>query len=383
MIMATEENRKERRGIPLFKVAGIQITLDLSWFIVFFLILWSLSAGYFPRKFPDQTTQTYWTAGFFASILFFLSVIIHELSHSLMAIRSGIKIPEIMLFIFGGIAKLSEEAKDPVKELKIAIVGPLSSLGLAVIFWVMQLISQALGSALFVVIFGYLAWINVALAIFNLIPGFPLDGGRVLRALIWWRTGSLQRATKWASDVGKGFAIVLMVFGALQIFQGMLIGGFWLLFIGIFLRGVAEGGYQEVVVRQALEGVPVSEVMIRDVVKVPPEISIDRLVNDYFLRYGYKGFPVGRDGLTLGVVALTEVKKVPEDEQRNTTVQAIMTPMVNCLQIDPGVSLAEALKKMTECDVARLLVMQEGEMIGMITKTGLFRFIEIKRILDR
>jgi Zn-dependent protease len=195
---------EKKRGLRLVKIGGIQITLDYSWFIVFALVLWSLSAGYFPQAYPGQSTQVYWTTGFLAALLFFFSVITHELSHSLMAIRSGIKIPEITLFIFGGMARLSEEAADVKTEFKIAIVGPLTSFALAFIFWLIQNFLRGDQPSIVVELFGYLAWINIALGVFNLLPGFPLDGGRVLRAFWWWKSGSMLDATRMASDWGKG-----------------------------------------------------------------------------------------------------------------------------------------------------------------------------------
>ena len=376
--------KKSRTGIDLFRIAGIQISVDFSWFIIFALIVWSLSAGYFPREFPGQSPGTYWLAGSIASLFFFVSVLLHELSHSLMAIRSGIKIPEITLFIFGGVSRLSEEAKDPGMELKIAAVGPLSSFVLAGLFRMLEMALHPSGPAMLTAIAGYLAWINLVLGVFNLVPGFPLDGGRILRAFLWWRTGSLARATKWASDVGKGFAVAMMILGAFQIFSGMLIGGMWMVFIGIFLRGIAEGGYQEVVMRQALEGVKIREVMVEDVVTVAPQLSISRLINDYFLRFGYKGFPVVRDGRIVGMVSLTEIKNIPEDEQPLRTVEEVMVPLSEEMRIEPELSLAEALKRMGQEDnTARLVVMDKDRMVGLITSTGLLRFVELKRILHR
>jgi Zn-dependent protease len=306
---------EKKPGLKLMKVGGIQIILDYSWFIVFGLLLWSLSAGYFPLVYPGQTTQTYWMTGGLAALLFFISVITHELSHSFMAIRSGIKIPEITLFIFGGMARLSEEAGDPKTEFKIAIVGPLTSFALAFVFWILQNTLRNDQPSIIVEMFGYLSWINIALGIFNLIPGFPLDGGRVFRAFWWWKTGSMIKATRLASDIGKGFAVVLMILGGVQIFSGALIGGLWLIFIGMFLRGMAEAGYQELVLTKSLEGTRVQDVMIRDVVTAPFDLPLRQLIADYFLRYGYRGFPVTADGKVSGVISLANVKDLSSQEQ--------------------------------------------------------------------
>lgn len=374
--------RQSRRGIPLFSVAGIQINLDFSWFIIFVLVMWSLSAGYFPRYYPDQSLGTYWTAGLIATVLFFASILAHELAHSLMARRSGIHIPAITLFVFGGMAHLSEEAKNPKTEFQIAIVGPLTSFALAALFWGVKTILEATLSSLAVVIFHYLAYINLALGVFNLFPGYPLDGGRVFRAFWWWKTGSLTRATRVASDMGKGFAFILIVVGALEIFGGALVGGLWLLFIGMFLRGLAEGGYQQTVIKQSLEGVEARDVMVHEAVTVSPGLSLRQVVTDYFLRYGYRGFPVVQNGEVLGVITLAHIRAVPEEQRADKTVREVMVPMSEKLVISPEASLAEALQKMMHEEVGRLIVMHNGKMAGLITHTGILRFLEVKRTLQ-
>jgi CBS domain-containing protein len=298
-----------------------------------------------------------------------------------MAISSGIKISEITLFIFGGMARLSEEAGDPKTEFKIAIVGPLTSFALAVVFWLIQNAIRGDQPSIIVEIFGYLAWINIALAVFNLIPGFPLDGGRVFRAFWWWKTGSMIEATRVASDIGKGFAIVLMILGGVQIFSGALIGGLWLIFVGMFLRGMAQGGYQQLVIEKSLEGTRVQDIMIRDVVTAAPDLSLKQLIADYFLRYGYRGFPIMTDGKVSGMISLANVKDLSEQEQADKMVKQVMTPINGAMTILPETSLIEALKKMSQEKVTRLLVMRGDQMMGMITQTGLLRFLEIKRAL--
>jgi len=373
---------KSFRGISLGKIAGIQINLDFSWFFIFALVLFALAAGYLPRAFPGQSTQTYWLAGLIATLFFFASVMAHELAHSLVAIRQGIEIPEITLFIFGGVSRLSQEPTDPGTEIKIAAVGPLTSFALAILFGIFGMILKGFEPSLIVVVISYLAWINLALGIFNLIPGFPLDGGRLLRAFLWWKTGSLTQATKVAADFGKGFAVALMVLGGLQIFAGALINGIWLIFIGMFLRGMSIQGYEELIIRKSLEGVRVEEVMVREVVTVPPDLTVSQLVHDYFLRYGYRGFPVAENGRVLGVVAVANVGRVPREVQENRRVTEIMTPMSENLLIDPQASLAEALTKMSGGEQERLLVFQGDRLAGLVTKTGLMRFVQLKRVLE-
>lgn len=379
--MATLAEERSVRGLKLFRVRGIQVRLDYSWFIIFALIFFSLSAGYFPIVYPNQPASVYWSAGFFAALLFFVSVVIHELAHSFMAIRSGIEVPEITLFIFGGMARISEDAADPKTEFKIAIVGPLTSFGLGVIFWLIQMAIRGEQPTIYVAIFGYLAWINVALGVFNLLPGFPLDGGRVLRAIWWWKTGSMIRATRVASDWGKGLAIVLMIFGGLQIFAGALVGGLWLIFIGMFLRGIAEGSYQELAMRKSLEGTRAADVMVRDVVTVPPQQPLKDLISDYFLRYGYRGFPVADNGNVLGIVSIANIRDVSASGQLDKKVAEVMASIDERMIVAPKTPISEALKRMSDNNLDRVLVMEGNRMVGMITQTGLLRFLELKRAL--
>ncbi len=370
------------KAINLIKIAGIQVSFDYSWLLIFGLVLFSMSAGYFPRYYPGHAALTYWLAGAIATFFFFASVVIHELAHSLVAVSSGIQISEITLFIFGGVSKITAEPQDPVTELKVAIVGPLTSFALALIFWVVQGFFAGLNLSLITGIFKYLAWINLALGVFNLIPGFPLDGGRVFRALYWWKTGSLTRATRLAADLGKGFAVALMVLGGVQIFLGDLFGGIWFILIGMFLRGLSQRGYEEVVVRKSLEGVQVGEIMTREVVSVSPDMTLSQLVHDYFLHYTYGGFPVLADGRVVGVVSIAGVRRVPRPEQDFRKVVEVMEPFSEQLAIAGEVSLAEALGRMTQADQDRLLVMDQDRLVGLITKTTLLRFVQVKRILE-
>jgi Zn-dependent protease len=376
------EDVNTKSGVSLFRLAGIQVTVHYSWLIIFVLILWSLSAGYLPRTYPGQSPTAYWFAGGVATVLFFLSVLAHEFSHSLMAKRAGIDVPNITLFVFGGVSRISEEASDPETELMIAVVGPLSSFGLALVFWVLMTSLESGGPSLVSAVFRYLAWINLALGVFNFIPGFPLDGGRVLRAVVWWKTGSLLRATRLASDLGKGFAVALMVLGAIQIFGGGLAGGLWLIFIGIFLRGVAAGSYQQTAMRDALEGVRVRDVMVEDVVTVSPDLTVQELIRSYFLHYGFKGFPVVDEDQVVGVISLQDVRHLLDEDQAGTLVRQVMMDVSAELRIEPGASLADALKRVVQPKAERLLVMEGDRMVGLITKTGLMRFVEIKQILE-
>ena len=369
------------RGIHVFTIAGIRILIDYSWFVIFFLVAVSLSAGYLPQEYPGQSAFSYWTAGLVATLAFFFSILFHELAHSLVAMRHGITIPSITLFLFGGVSRLSEEPKDPKTELVIAVVGPLSSFLLALVFWLATGRLEGQVSPMVTTVLRYLAFINFALGVFNLVPGFPLDGGRVMRALWWWRTGSLERATRLASDMGKGFALALIFLGAVIVFRGALVGGIWLIFIGMFLRGSAEQGYQQMVLLRALENVTVGDVMVERPVTVPPGLSLQALVNDYFLRYGYRGFPVVEDDRAVGVVSVSSLQGVPETERAARTVSQVMHPLEPSRTIGREAPLLEALEKMAAPDVGRLLVVDDGRLEGLVTKTGLVRLLEMQKVL--
>jgi Zn-dependent protease/predicted transcriptional regulator len=368
-----------RKAIGLFKVAGVQVDIDYSWLLIFALVLWSLSAGYFPELYPGHRTLSYWTVGLVATLLFFASVLTHELCHAVMGNRLGENIDRITLFIFGGMAHLSGEPRSANDELKIAAVGPLSSLVLAFAFWV---VASALAvepeSSLWKAVFRYLAFINLALALFNLLPGFPLDGGRLLRALLWKRSGDLQRATARAADWGNSIAWGLIGLGALEIFGGVLVGGLWLIFIGLFLRAAAASGYQGTIIEQALQRIRVGDIMTREPVTVTAELPVAEAVEQYFLRFGHGGFPVVADGRAVGVLSLSDVRWCAPEERAQKRVGDVMRPFDPSIEIAPQASAIDALHKMNDANSGRLLVIDQGRLVGLITRTGVTRFVQIK-----
>ena len=373
-----------RKGVvELFKIAGVQVEIDFSWIVVFALVGWSLSAGYFPLRYPGHATGAYWLVGLAATILFFASVIGHELSHAALANRLGEKVNRITLFIFGGMAHLSCEPKSPADELKIAAVGPASSLAIAGFFWLIGRATRSVaGATLWPAMFSYLAFINVALAVFNLLPGFPLDGGRLLRAFLWQRSGNLRRSTARAADWGSGIAWALIGLGTLEIFEGGLIGGLWLIFIGLFLRSAATMSYQSVVIEQMLGEIRVADLMIRDPVSVAPDLRINDAVEKFFLHYGYTGFPVVNDGRTLGLLSLGHVRECPAAERAARTVDDVMVPIARNITISPDASISDALHQMAEADTGRLLVMEGDRLLGLITRSAIARFVQIRTQLS-
>jgi Zn-dependent protease/CBS domain-containing protein len=371
------------RGVDLFRIGGIRIAIDWSWTVVFFLVLWSLSVGYFPRAHPGYPPLDYWAIGATATILFFVSVLVHELSHALVANRAGQVVRRITLFIFGGVAHLTREPRDARTEIVIAAVGPLTSLALGGIFWALAVGSAHVGAgALWAAMLEYLAFINAALGVFNLLPGFPLDGGRLLRGTLWWWWGDLRRATARAADWGSGIAFGLMALGIWQIFAGALIGGLWLVFIGMFLRGAARASYQSVLVEQVLGGAHVRDVMVRDPVVVPGELTVRDAIDEHFVRHGFGGFPVGHDGEIEGLVSLRQLRDCPPADRSRRTVREIMRPAGAAVSVAASAPLGDALRRMGEADVGRLLVTDGGRIVGLVTRTGIMRFIQLKADLE-
>lgn len=374
------------RGIKLFKVLGIQISLDYTWFIVFVLFAWSLSYGYFPFHHPGLPTGTYLTMGILSATLLFACVLIHEISHSVTANRLGMDIHEITLFIFGGVAQLTKEPEDAATELKIAIAGPAASLVLAVLFYasaaaVSQEVYPLLKSVL-----GYLALINFVLLAFNMIPGFPLDGGRIFRAIWWMRTGDINKATRVASNIGKGFAIFLIVMGFIQIFTGNFVGGLWFVFIGVFVQQAAESGYQQVVIKKALSGLKVRDLMSKPVITVDGSVSVTDAVENYFFKFHHASFPVKSDGQVAGLLTLNNVRAIEKDKWSETRVREVMNRLGPNDTMSPDDSAIDALARMmsnNNGNLGRFPVVQEGQLVGIISRQDIMKMLEFKAGLER
>jgi Zn-dependent protease len=381
---ALEPATPTRRGLTIARVAGVEIALDVSWIFVFLLVLWSLAAGYFPSQYPGYGWGSYLGVGLLACLLFFASVLIHELAHAVVANHLGEEVRRITLFIFGGMAHLGGEPKSPAAELKIAAVGPVTSLALAAFFWLTGRLFLAAGEShgVFTGIFPYLTFINVALAVFNLLPGFPLDGGRLLRAWLWRRSGDLEAATARAGRWGSHMATVLMVLGALQIFAGALVGGLWLIFIAMFLRSAAWAGVEAVTIERILGRTPVARIMVEDPVVIPPDASLAEVVDEYFMRYGFGGFPVARDGDVQGMLSLSDVRRCPPEERARRSVRDVMQPITEAMRVTPATPVAEALRRMVDAGVGRLLVTDRGGLRALITRDGITRFVRMHAALD-
>ncbi len=362
------------KSINLGRIFGIQISIHYSWFIVFGLVAWSLSSGYFPTFYPEKSTYHYWIMGIISSILLFISVLLHELSHTLVANRSGLRVHRISLFIFGGIAHLNEEPQNPYVELRVAVAGPLCSVILAGAFYLLEGMTEGMAKA----IFGYVAFINLMLFGFNMIPGFPLDGGRILRALWWMNSGNLRKSTEISTQFGKVFAFFMIFYGFFLIVSGNIVGGAWLIFIGFFLYNAAEAGLRHTLIRRALSGVKVSDIMTRDIVHVEEDLTLDRLVEDYFLKYRYVFFPVFKERKVVGVVTLNDVRAVQKEMWPFKLIRDIMKPIKDDMIRSSKDEAFDVLEQMVMKNVGRFLVMEESELIGIISRTDIMNLFKIK-----
>jgi Zn-dependent protease len=355
-------------GIRLCRIFGFEIRIDYSWFVIFFLILWSFSYGVFPSRLPGLPTGTYLLMGGAGTVLFFASLLAHELSHSLVARAKGIPVEGITLFLFGGIARTRSESESPGDELLIAGVGPLMSAALGAAFYAAAWVVEGTGLSEPVgVVSQYLGFINLVLAAFNLLPGFPLDGGRLFRALAWKWTGDLTRATRWASTGGKALGYALMVLGFFQAFSGILLGGLWLVFIGWFLRGAAEMTFRQHVLREVLDGMRAGDVMTEGPETVPPELTLEELVDRHFLRRRYQAFPVVSGDRLVGLVTLQQVKHTPRGSWATARVADVMTSDLHELRVSPDESMADVLSRLGETGAGRVLVTRNGHLEGIIS----------------
>ncbi|GMR04435.1 MAG: site-2 protease family protein [Thermodesulfobacteriota bacterium] len=369
------------KGIKLFRIFGITISIDYSWFIVFVLFAWSLAYGYYPYYYPGFGKQSYIIIGTVSSLLLFICVLIHELSHSVVANRLGLDISGITLFIFGGVAEMTKEPEEAMVELKIAAAGPIASAILGGLFYLAAKALPAAGFPLVNAVLLYLSLINFILMGFNLIPGFPLDGGRVLRSLWWAWTGDVYAATRAASQSGRIFALFLIIFGFFQIFMGNLIGGLWMALIGIFLQQAAVSGYQQLVVKKILSKVKVRDVMSTEVVSISEEATISEAVDKYFLTHHFVSFPVTSMGKTTGIITFKAVKSLARERWAEVPVSDVMIRIDEKGFLTPGENAMDALTKIVKSGIGRLPVVDKGRLVGMVSRGDLLRIIELKTSL--
>jgi Zn-dependent protease len=375
-----------RGGLPIGKAFGISLRLHYSWFLIFLLVTWALAAVYFPSTHPTWSLALKIGAGVITSILFFGSVLFHELMHSIVALREGIQIQAITLFFLGGVSQMAGEPRTAGDEFRMAAAGPFSSLVLGGLFLVIFYLlnsSTSETAQIIAAISQYLGIINILLGVFNLIPGFPLDGGRVLRALIWWRSKNLQSATRIASNVGRGIGFLFIIVGIFLAFTGNFFNGIWLALIGWFLESAASSSYKQMMLLELLKGHTASEVMSRDCTVVPPDITIEQLVNEHILSSGRRCFPVASGDRTEGLVTLSSIKAVPSDARERTMVRDAMMPISRVKSVSPNEDLSNVMQILSENDINQVPVVWENKVVGIVARDNLINFINTKQELQR
>ena len=360
----------------ILRLFGINIYVDSSWLVIFVLFTWLLAGQYFPRLFPHGSPASFWGLGVLTSVLLFASVLVHELFHSIVALRQGERVDNITLFILGGVSQIVDEPKKPLQEFSMAVVGPLASLVLAAAFFGLSRLLRA-GIPILAASASYLALLNAGLGVFNLLPGFPMDGGRVLRSLLWQATGNLKKATRTASRIGQAFAFLLIFLGVVQILRGFF-GGLWLVLIGWFLHSAAVRGYDQVVVKQMLAGIKAKDLMSTDYATVGPELAVQSLVDDHILKKRERVFLVqeGRD--LQGIVCLDDIKAAPRQDWMDTKVRDVMTGRDRLEAVKPDSDGAEVLKSLTDKNVNQVPVMDGDRVAGIICRTDFLHYIQVK-----
>jgi len=371
------------RNIKLFKIFGIEVGLNWSWFLIFILVIFSLSTQVFPGWYPQFSLITNLILGFITAIFFFASVLTHELSHSVVANLSGISIRKINLFMFGGVAQMSKPPQTAVQEFLMAIAGPLASFVLSIFFGIFWFGLRLTNFKFLPVIafFGYLSLINLSLGIFNLLPGFPLDGGRILRSILWYITEDLLSSTRIASILGQiiGYSMAAFGFMSIFIYQLQSFGGLWFIVLGLFLQNLAKTSYKQEIMRSSLETVFVRDVMRRDVQTINPDITLNDLVKNWFMIYGYKIFPVLENGKIIGTISTEDVKLIPKDRWLTTTVREVLKTIKESQLINLESKVMDALHKMNGNKLDYLLIVEQNRLLGIIHIDDIMRYVKLKR----
>ena len=370
------------RRIPLVTLLGFQIRFDLTWLILVALVVWSLSAGYFPASYADLPASTYVWMGIVGAIGLFASIVLHELAHSWVGRRLGMQIHGITLFVFGGAAELADEPKSARTEFLMAAAGPLASIFLAILFEILATgMEAARGPSPISAVLHYLGGINLILAVFNLLPAFPLDGGRILRAALWASRGNVTWATRVAAGVGGAIGLGLIVLGIVSVIGGNIVGGMWSVLIGLFIRSAAAASQQQTVARHMLQGIPVARLMVRDPVTVAPGAPVARAV-ELFLSNNLKFLPVVEGGRPVGHIGLRQVKALPAAARMERSVAEAMTPLDPDSSIGPRADAAAALAQMQRTGLTRLLVVEDGRLAGVICLKDLLDQLTLRSELE-
>jgi Zn-dependent protease len=358
-----------RQSLFIGRIFGIPIGLDYTWFLIFVLVTVLLATSYFPVEFRNWPVYQYWLVSGVTAILFFGSVLLHELGHSVLALRYKIPVRSITLFIFGGIAQITREPPYAMAEFWIAIAGPLVNFVLAGILAVLQFVVG--GSAELLGMVKYLTYINLTLGLFNLIPGFPLDGGRVFRAIIWGLTRNFRRATNIAVTVGRGFALLFILFGLWQMFTGNFANGLWIAFVGWFLENAAMSQAQNLSVQDLLSGYKVSQAMGHNFAIIPADITLQKLEDDHVLGLGRNLFILEENDCTIGLLTLPSINQVPRPEWQWVKAREIMIPVDNMNSFQSDMEIVDALAKMDSQGVSQVPVLTNGQVTGVLSRDNI------------
>lgn len=373
-------------SLRLGRIRGIEIDVNWTWLIIFILLTWSLAEYFFvPPTFPGWSTATRWLVGAISSLLLFVSVLVHELCHSLVAESEGIPVRSITLFVFGGVSDIESEPHSAKDEFLIAAAGPFASLVIGLVCYALLVALSGVASGPVRGTLIALAFYNVTLAIFNLIPGFPLDGGRIFRSIVWGITGSFREATTIAVGVGKFFAYLFIFGGLLLAIFGAFLSGIWLVFIGWFLNNAASASGQQSEIEYYLRGVRVATVMTRNPPRVPTSTSVANFIEHYVLGQNLRALPVveaGTDCLA-GLITLSDARTIPRPAWSTTTVDQAMVPMDKLTSATPDESLIQALQELGAHDLNQLPVIDQGRLVGMISRGDIFRYIQVQREIQR
>lgn len=371
------------KRITLFELFGFEVRLDLSWIFIAILIAWSLGGSYFPYRYRGFSPATYWIMGGCGAIGLFFSIVAHEFCHSLVARHYGMSMRGITLFIFGGVAEMEDEPPSPKVEFLMSLVGPVSSVVIGFCCYGFFILGMRYGWPMPVnAVAKYLAGINILLACFNLVPALPLDGGRILRSILWKVKKDLRWATRISSGIGSGFGILLIAFAVYNIFMGNFIGGMWWFLIGMFIRGAAQMSYQQLLLRRALEGEPVSRFMKRDPVTVSPSLTVQQLVEEYIYTYHFKMFPVVEAERLLGCVTTKEVKLLPQGEWGRTTVGELAVQCSPENTVEKEADAMNALSLMRRAGTSRLVVVEGGKLVGIVSLKDMLKLLSLKIDLE-
>ncbi len=372
------------KRFTIFKLLGFEVKIDLSWLILAVLVTWSLAVGFFPSYIQGLPPEYYWWMGIAGTVGLLFSIIFHELSHSVVARRLGLPMKGITLFIFGGVAEMEKQPASPRVEFWMAIAGPLSSVALSVICYGFYNIARTNYWPPSVIgVLYYLGYLNILLAAFNMIPAFPLDGGRVLRAALWRWKNNLRWATQVGSRIGSGFGAGFIILGVVTVIQGNFISGMWWALIGFFLRSAAHASYQQLVVKQMLEGEPISHFMNTSPVTVPPSITIKDLVEDYVYKHHHKMFPVVDNSQLVGCVTTRDIRETPREEWDRHTVSEMTEHCSKENTVSPNLDAASAMSMMAKDGKSRLMVVDHGRLVGIVALKDIMKFLSIKMELEQ